>query len=211
MATLSYMVFPSPCSLLWSSLVAQLVKNPPAMRVWSLGWEDPLEEGKAIHSSILAWRIPWGRKELDKTERLPLLSYVLPLSYILHSLFVHLLLLLSRFSHIRVFATLWTVARQAPLSMGFSRQEYWTGLPCSPPGDLPDPGIKPVSLTSSTLAGEFITTRASWGAPLVLWLYYSFLNHIVNPRKHGFWSISFPAISLASNQLGTYSIFQINK
>ena len=102
------------------------------------------------------------------TERLSLLSYVLLLSYILHSLFVHLLLLLSRFSHIRVFAFLWTVARQAPLSMGFSRQEYWSGLPCSPPGDLPDPGIEPVSLTSSTLADEFITTRASWGAPLVL-------------------------------------------
>jgi len=46
----------------WASLVAQLVKNPPAMRetwVWSLGWDDPLEKGKATHSSILAWRIPW--------------------------------------------------------------------------------------------------------------------------------------------------------
>ena len=57
------------------SLVAQLVKNPPAMWetwVWSLGWEDPLEKGKAIVSSILAWRIPWGRKELDTTEQLSL-------------------------------------------------------------------------------------------------------------------------------------------
>ena len=47
---------------IWASLVAQLVKNPPAMRetwVRSLGWEDPLEKGKATHSSILAWRIPW--------------------------------------------------------------------------------------------------------------------------------------------------------
>ena len=46
----------------WASVVAQLVKNPPAMRetwIWSLGWEDPLEKGKATHSSILAWRIPW--------------------------------------------------------------------------------------------------------------------------------------------------------
>ena len=46
----------------WASLVAQLVKNPPAMwETWvrSLGWEEPLEKGKAIHSSILAWRIPW--------------------------------------------------------------------------------------------------------------------------------------------------------
>ena len=54
-----------------ASLVAQLVKNLPAMpETWvrSPGWEDPLEKGKATHSSILAWRIPWGRKELDTTE-----------------------------------------------------------------------------------------------------------------------------------------------
>ena len=49
--------------------------------------------------------------------------------------------------------TLWTVARQAPLSMEFSREEYGDGLPCPPPGDLPDPGIEPVSLMSSALAG----------------------------------------------------------
>ena len=52
--------YPLQCS--WASLVAQMVKNPPAMgETWvrSLGWEDPLEKGKAIHSSILAWRIPW--------------------------------------------------------------------------------------------------------------------------------------------------------
>ena len=53
--------------------MAQLVKNPPAMRetwVRSLGWEGPLEKGKATPSSTLAWRIPWGHKELDTTERL---------------------------------------------------------------------------------------------------------------------------------------------
>ena len=61
--------------------------------------------------------------------------------------------MLSSFSHIQLFATLWTVARQAPLSMGFSRQEYWTGLPCSPPGDLPDPGIKP-ALQADSLPAE---------------------------------------------------------
>ena len=57
------------------------------------------------------------------------------------------------------------VARQAPLSMGFPRQEYWSGLPCPPPGDLPDPGIKPASLTSPALAGGFFTTSAPWEAP----------------------------------------------
>jgi len=54
-------------------------------------------------------------------------------------------------SHVQLFATLWTVAHQAPPSMGFSRQEYWSGLPCPPPGDLPDPGIKPTSPASLAL------------------------------------------------------------
>ena len=54
-----------------------------------------------------------------------------------------LLSVLSHFSHVQLFATLWTVAHQAPLSMGFCRQEYWSGLPFHSPGDLPDPGIKP--------------------------------------------------------------------
>ena len=57
--------------------MAQLVKNLPALQetwVQSLGWEDPLEKGKATHSSILAWRIPWDRKELDTTERLSLFN-----------------------------------------------------------------------------------------------------------------------------------------
>ena len=67
-----------PLQYSWASLVAQLVKNLSAMReMWiqSLGWEDPLEKGKATQSSILAWRIPyspWGRKESDMTERLSL-------------------------------------------------------------------------------------------------------------------------------------------
>ena len=54
---------------------------------------------------------------------------------------------LSYFSHVRLFATLWTIAHQAPLPMGFSRQEYWNGLPCPPPGDLPNLGIQPMALT----------------------------------------------------------------
>ena len=72
---------------------------------------------------------------------------------------------LSCFSRVQLLATLWIVARQAPLSMGFSRQEHWSGLPCPPPGDLPDPGIKPESLMSPTLAGGFSTTSATWEAP----------------------------------------------
>ena len=59
-------------------------------------------------------------------------------------------------------AILWTVACQALLSMGFSKQEYWSGFPFSPPEDLPNAGIKPVSLMSPALAGEFFTTSATW-------------------------------------------------
>ena len=53
----------------------------------------------------------------------------------------------------------WTVAQQAPLSIDFSRQEYWSGLPCPPPGDLPDSGIKPASPASPELADRFFTTE----------------------------------------------------
>ena len=57
--------------------------------------------------------------------------------------------------------TLWTVAHQAPLCMGFSRQEYWSGLPCPPPGDLPNPGIQLVFLMSPAMAGRFFTTSTT--------------------------------------------------
>ena len=61
----------------------------------------------------------------------------------------------------------WTVAHQAPLSMGFSRQEYWSGLPLATPGHLPNTGIKP---TSSLLADGFFTTSATWEAlKITLW------------------------------------------
>ena len=53
--------------------------------------------------------------------------------------------------------------------MGFSRQEHWSGLPCPPPGDLPDPGIEPTSFMSLDLAGRFLTTGATWEAPTQLW------------------------------------------
>ena len=65
----------------------------------------------------------------------------------------------------QLFATSWTVACQAPLSMEFSRQEYWSELPFPPPGDLPDPGIEPTSLASPVLAGGFFTT-APPGKPI---------------------------------------------
>ena len=64
--------------------------------------------------------------------------------------------MLSPFSHVQLFVTPWTVARRAPLSMGFSRQEYWSGLPFPSSGNRPNPGIKPAS---PALAGGFFTTE----------------------------------------------------
>ena len=61
---------------------------------------------------------------------------------------------LSHFSCVQLFVTLWSVAHQAPLSMGFSRQEHWSGLPCSPPGDLPDPGISYICISYISCIGR---------------------------------------------------------
>ena len=70
-------------------------------------------------------------------------------------------------SRVRLFVTPWTVACWAPLSMGFSRQESWSGLPCPPPGDLPNPGIEPTSFMSPALAGGFFITSAIWEALII--------------------------------------------
>ena len=90
------------------------------MWVQSLGQEGPLEEGMAIHSSILAWRILMDREAWHAT--------------------------------VHRFTKSWTRLKRLSSS---SRQEYWSGLPCPPPGDLPDPEIKSTSLTSVAMAGGF--------------------------------------------------------
>ena len=73
---------------------------------------------------------------------------------------------LSQFSPIWLFMILWIIAHQAPLSMGFSRQEYWSGLPCPPPGDLLDTGVELASACVSCIASRFFTNWATWEAPL---------------------------------------------
>ena len=70
---------------------------------------------------------------------------------------------LSCFSHVLLLATPWTVARQAPLSMGISRQKYWSRLSCPPLGDLPNSGIKPKSLMSPVLTGGFFNDLSHQG------------------------------------------------
>ena len=79
-------------------------------------------------------------------------------------------------NHVWLFATLWMVAHQAPLSMEFPRQEHWSGLPFPPPGDLPYPGIKLVFPASPTLAGGFFYHWA-------IWEYFICLQKILHDAK----------------------------
>ena len=67
--------------------------------------------------------------------------------------------MLSCFSHVQLFVTLWTVAHLVPLAMGFSRHKYWSRLPIPSPGDLPDPEIKPSSLMYPALEGRFLMIK----------------------------------------------------
>ena len=163
------------------------------MWVQSLDWEDPLEEGMATHSNILAWRIPW-REEPGWLQSVGLQrvghnwSDIDLLVFCIYSGYQNFLLgfgnmvvinahplpvfrklsvlhrcVLNHFSPVWLLEILWTAI---PLSRGFSMQKYWSGLSCPPPGDLPNPGIEPASLVSPALAGRFFTASATWESPL---------------------------------------------
>ena len=85
-------------------------------------------------------------------------------------------------SHVLLFVTAWTVALQALLSLGFPRQEYWSGLPFPPLGNLSDPGTEPVSLMSPALVGGFFTTSTTWEAHCIytdsLFIKLGLLKHV---------------------------------
>ena len=122
------------------------VKNPETTR-WSLG-----SAIKGVTGATILSRSNWRRITSQA-----------------HSLTWQLggcMCILGCFRHVRVSVTLSTVTRQAPLSVGFSRQEYWSGLPCPPPGNLPNPGIELASRISPALAERFYTASATWEAQL---------------------------------------------
>ena len=115
----------------------------------------------------------------------------------------HMYVYVLRRSVVTNSATPWTVAHQDPLSMGFSWQEYWSGVPFPPPGDLPDPGIKHSALKSRAMAGKFFTTSTTWEAHMVdisitkinpygnikeryHFSFYSFTHFYTRPPPH-FW------------------------
>ena len=101
---------------------------------------------------------PAGMLELFRLDREPGLVSQLPPR---HGTYAALPPVPSNFSRVQLCATPWTAACQAPLPMGFSRQEDWSGLPCPPPGDLPDPGIESASVMSPALARGFFTPRVT--------------------------------------------------
>ena len=106
----------------------------------------------ALRFLAVCWILTAGKAQQWPTRALEANSYQVPW-------------VLSHFNRVWCFATLWTVALQAPLSMGFSGQEYWSGLPCPPLGHLPNPGIKLESLPSPAMAGRFFTTGTTREAP----------------------------------------------
>ena len=103
----------------------------------------------------------------ERAKSQPLDLQGIPFLYFKHFIQVQHVLC-CHFSYVLLFATLWTVAHQAPLSMGFYRQEYWSGLPCPPLGDLPDPRIESASLQTPALAGRLFTTSATSSTRYIL-------------------------------------------
>ena len=139
--------------------------------------KTPLEEDTATHSSILAWRILWmeepgGLQSIGSHRvghnwsdlaRTHICTYVCA----------------QWFSHVWLRVTPWTAACQTPLSMESSRQEHWSRLPFPPPGELPDPGIEPVSPAS---AASFFTTEPPAKSKLLSYRFNIFHDFKACPR-----------------------------
>ena len=120
-----------------------LLKDLEESLVWGL---LPIQSSSHLRVAYISLR--------DMSPRINVLEYYCCVSCVLRC-----------FSHVWLFAAPWTIARQAPLSVGFSRQEYWSGLPFPSPGN---PGIEPASLVSSALAGRLFTSSATWEALLLV-------------------------------------------
>ena len=127
---------------------------------WRRKWQSipVLLPGKSHEQRSLVGYIPWGLKESDMTEQLHFTSHRFHSgkSYVN---FAHSCVCAQLLSHVRLFVTPRTVVHQAPLSMEFSSQEYWNGLPFPPPGDLVNPGSENMSPACLVLAGGFFATE----------------------------------------------------
>ena len=142
--------------------MSQMAKNLPAMQeTWDLSLvsANSLEKGMATHSSILDWRIPWT----EGPDRLHLWSQE-EFTFISQYCKVTMWRVLS---HLQLCSIVdcRPIFHQAPLSIGFSRQEYWSRLPFPPPGDLLDTKLKSSSLVCPAVAGGLLSTWVNLGAP----------------------------------------------
>ena len=95
--------------------------------------------------------------------------------------------MLSHLSHVQLLVTLWTVSCRAPLSMGFSRQEYWSGLSCPPQRGLPSPGVESMSVVSPTLAGQFFTSSTTSEALYVYMYKWVNASRVLDPYSYLLW------------------------
>ena len=157
----------------WRVLVLhdKVGKAPPLLFILPWIWTPPLKPLKETlqKSHVLS---------LDQHRQLPLKKKSLVISktnkktlsccYSQTSMFSMRVCTVSCFTCVQFCATPWIVTRQAPLSTGFSRREYWSGLPCPPPGDLPDPGTEPMSLMSPASEGMFFTNSTTSGSLMFL-------------------------------------------
>ena len=160
---------------------------------WGLrqGQEDPLEKRMAAHSHILAWRIPWteepgGLQSMgpqrvghDCATNSVTFTYFCKQSFYQTPCVCICVNTCARSvsSIMSNSVTLWTIACQAPVSLGFSRQEYGSGLPCPPPGDLRSPGIEPTFPVSPALRMDSLPLSL-WGSPIRLFT-VSHFEHVV--------------------------------
>ena len=135
-------------------------------KLWRCSFNLIFLPGEFHEQRSLVGYSPCGCKVLDTTEWL---------GVHIHKYFTCVLVAQSCL----FFVTPWTVAHQAPLSMEFSRKEYWSRLPFLPPGDLPNPGIKPASLASPTLACRIFTKLYIWYYPVFLGSYIVFSAHFL--------------------------------
>ena len=112
-------------------------------------------EGQSLKKSKGLWKVEgWDTRFYKHQEGVNNLTQIC--EYVMSEHSKMDLCVLSHFSHVQLFVSLWTKACHAPLSMGFSRQEYWSDSSCAPPGHLPSPGIEPGSLGSLAFAGRFL-------------------------------------------------------
>ena len=118
--------------------------------------------------------------------------------------------MLSCFSHVRLFATLWTEAHQASLSKRFSRREYWSRLPGPPPRDLPNPGTKPTSLTSPALVGGLFTTSATWEAHIYHMYIQIRCDTLKQPTLKYLLAVNFPFTFTDSTLIQSHRLIQLN-